>query len=58
MAVLRAEPAWCGLVASDPVFLAWLAKPGRRLAYSVGFTMTDDVQDAITKVPPGREPGL
>jgi hypothetical protein len=32
-------------------FLAWLARPGRRLAYSVGFTMTDDVQDAITKVP-------
>ena len=32
-------------------FLAWLAKPGRRLAYSVGCTMTDDVQDAITKVP-------
>jgi hypothetical protein len=32
-------------------FLAWLAKPGRRLAYSVGFTMTDEVQDAIMKVP-------
>jgi Transposase DDE domain group 1 len=32
-------------------FLNWLAKPGRRLAYSVGFTMTDDVQDAIGKVP-------
>jgi hypothetical protein len=32
-------------------FLAWLAKPGRRLQYSVGFTMTDDVQDAIGQVP-------
>jgi Transposase DDE domain group 1 len=34
-------------------FLAWLTQPGRRLAYSVGFTMTDDVQDAILKVPAG-----
>ena len=32
-------------------FLAWLAKPGRRLHYSVGFTMTDEVQDAIGKIP-------
>jgi hypothetical protein len=32
-------------------FLAWLARPGRRLAYSVGFTMTDDICDAISKVP-------
>jgi hypothetical protein len=32
-------------------FLAWLARPGRRLAYSVGFTMTEDVQDAIVKIP-------
>jgi hypothetical protein len=32
-------------------FLAWLAKPGRRLAYSVGFTITQDVQDAILTVP-------
>jgi hypothetical protein len=32
-------------------FLGWLAKPGRRLAYSVGFTMTDEVCDAILKVP-------
>ncbi len=32
-------------------FLAWLARPGRRLAYSVGFTITDDVQDAILKIP-------
>jgi hypothetical protein len=32
-------------------FLAWLAKPGRRLAYSVGFTMTDEVCDAIATIP-------
>ena len=32
-------------------FLAWLARPGRRLAYSVGFTMTDDICDAILKMP-------
>jgi Transposase DDE domain group 1 len=32
-------------------FLAWLTKPGRRLQYSVGFTISDDVQQAIAKVP-------
>jgi hypothetical protein len=32
-------------------FLAWLAKPGRRLAYSVGFTITDDIQQAILTLP-------
>jgi hypothetical protein len=32
-------------------YLAWLAKPGRRLAYSVGFTITDDVQEAILNFP-------
>jgi hypothetical protein len=32
-------------------FLGWLAKPGRRLAYSVGFTITGDIQDAIGKIP-------
>ena len=32
-------------------FLAGLASPGRRLAYSVGFTITDDIQDAILKLP-------
>ena len=32
-------------------FLTWLTRPGRRLQYSVGFTITDDVQDAIGKVP-------
>jgi hypothetical protein len=32
-------------------FLAWLAKPGRRLAYSVGFTITEDIAAAILAVP-------
>jgi len=32
-------------------FLNWLARPGRRLAYSVGFTITEDIQDAIAKIP-------
>lgn len=32
-------------------FLAWLTRPGRRLAYSAGFTITEDIQDAIGKIP-------
>jgi hypothetical protein len=32
-------------------FLNWLTKPGRRLQYSVGFTITEDVAEAISKVP-------
>jgi hypothetical protein len=32
-------------------FLAWLTKPGRRLAYSVGFTITGEIQDAILAIP-------
>jgi DDE family transposase len=32
-------------------FLDWLTRPGHRLAYSVGFTMTGDICDAILKVP-------
>jgi hypothetical protein len=32
-------------------FLAWLTRPGRRLAYSVGFTITDDIQEAILMIP-------
>jgi hypothetical protein len=32
-------------------FLKWLTRPGRRLAYSVGFTLTEDIQDAILKIP-------
>jgi hypothetical protein len=32
-------------------FLSWLTRPGRRLAYSAGFTITGDVQEAILKIP-------
>jgi hypothetical protein len=32
-------------------FLAWLTKPGRRLAYSAGFTITEDIAAAILKIP-------
>jgi hypothetical protein len=32
-------------------FLTWLTRPGRRLAYSVGFTITGDVQEAVAAVP-------
>ena len=36
-------------------FLAWLTSPGRRLHYSVGMTITEDMHQAIL-APPG--PGL
>jgi hypothetical protein len=40
-------------------FLTWLNRPGRRLAYSVGFAVTDEFQDAIGKVPARAwNPGL
>jgi hypothetical protein len=32
-------------------FLAWLASPGRRLHYSVGMTITDDIAGAILTLP-------
>ena len=32
-------------------FLAWLRRPGRRLQYSVGLAITDDIQDAILAIP-------
>jgi hypothetical protein len=32
-------------------FLAWLASPGRRLHYSVGMTITEDMQAAILALP-------
>jgi hypothetical protein len=32
-------------------FLAWLTRPGRRLAYSVGFPMTDEICDAVRALP-------
>ena len=40
-------------------FLAWLASPGRRLHYSVGMTITDDMPEAILTLPgPGLGAGL
>jgi Transposase DDE domain group 1 len=33
-------------------FLTWLTARSRRLHYSVGMTITEDIQDAIGKVPP------
>ncbi|GAA2909589.1 hypothetical protein GCM10010517_76030 [Streptosporangium fragile] len=32
-------------------FLAWLAKPGRRLSYSIGFTLTEDIRQAVLRLP-------
>ncbi|MFI6803341.1 IS1380 family transposase [Streptosporangium canum] len=32
-------------------FLSWLSRPGRRLRYSIGFTLTDDIQQAILRLP-------
>jgi Transposase DDE domain group 1 len=32
-------------------FLAWLAAPSRRLHYSVGMTLTEDMQEAILQIP-------
>ena len=32
-------------------FVSWLASPGRRLHYSVGMTITEDMQDAILQLP-------
>jgi hypothetical protein len=32
-------------------FLSWLTRPGQRLAYSVGFTITEDIEDAILTIP-------
>ena len=32
-------------------FLAWLASPGRRLHYSAGITITDDIAQAILAIP-------
>jgi hypothetical protein len=34
-------------------FLQWLAAPSRRLHYSVGMTLTEDMQTAVLKVPDG-----
>jgi hypothetical protein len=32
-------------------FLTWLTRPGQRLAYSAGFTITDDIAGAILRIP-------
>ncbi|MEU8193291.1 IS1380 family transposase [Microbispora amethystogenes] len=32
-------------------FLSWLSRPGRRLSYSIGFTLTEEVQTAILALP-------
>ncbi|WP_055478291.1 IS1380 family transposase [Sphaerimonospora mesophila] len=32
-------------------FLSWLSRPGRRLSYSIGFTLTEEVQAAIGVLP-------
>ena len=32
-------------------FLAWLTRPGRRLHYSIGMTITEDMQHAILQLP-------
>ncbi|WP_410007850.1 IS1380 family transposase [Planotetraspora sp. A-T 1434] len=32
-------------------FLSWLSRPGRRLAYSIGFTLTEDIGAAILGLP-------
>ena len=32
-------------------FLEWLTAPSRRLHYSVGMTVTEDIQAALLKVP-------
>jgi Transposase DDE domain group 1 len=34
-------------------FLSWLTRLGRRLAYSAGFTITEDIAGAILKIPAG-----
>ncbi len=43
-------------------FVAWLAKRGRWLSYSVGMTITDAIHEAVLKLPPAAwtvavEPG-
>jgi hypothetical protein len=32
-------------------FLSWLTKPGRRLSYSIGFTLTEEIQQAVPRLP-------
>lgn len=39
-------------------FLTWLTAPGRRLAYSVGMTITEDMRSDPQCPGPGLDPGL
>ncbi|MET9341236.1 hypothetical protein [Nonomuraea sp. NPDC003804] len=32
-------------------FLSWLTRPGRWRNYSIGFTITEDIQQAILRLP-------
>ncbi|PRX44789.1 DDE family transposase [Nonomuraea fuscirosea] len=32
-------------------FLPWLTKPGRRLSYSIGFTLTEEIRQAVLRLP-------
>ena len=34
-------------------FLTWLTRPGRRLKYSIGFTITNDLAETILRLPAG-----
>jgi hypothetical protein len=39
--------------------VSWLTRPGRRLHYSVGMTITGEIQDAIMAIPAAAwAPGL
>jgi hypothetical protein len=56
LAQLPRAVRWRALIRADSgggthEFLNWLTKPGRRLAYSVGFTITDEAQQAVAKIP-------
>jgi hypothetical protein len=56
LAQLPAHLRRCVLIRTDAgggthEFLGWLTKPGRRLQYSVGMTITADIEDAIMEVP-------
>jgi Transposase DDE domain group 1 len=39
-------------------FLRWLSVPGRRLPYSAGMTITEDIRQATGKVAHGLDAGL
>ncbi|WP_433516519.1 transposase [Nonomuraea sp. CA-143628] len=39
-------------------FLTWLTKPGRRLSHSIGFTLTEEIQQAVLRLPTSVDPRL